>query len=433
MSPAQTTDTSKRPTVLKPWGRYTNLLEDGELLVKVIEVSPGESLSLQSHNHRGEHWYIMRGVARVERDEAVFVLNAGETIHISKTARHRLSNPASDLLVVLEIQYGDQLSEDDIVRYKDRYGRALGAMANKSIHSIQPPLMVAEVGCNHQGNLDTAIEMIKIAAQFCGVAVVKFQKRNNRELLTPQEYNSPHPNPINSYGDTYGAHREFLEFDLEQHRTLMAACEEWGIVYSTSVWDPTSAREFATLNPELIKVPSAINTDNRVLDILLNDYAGQIHISLGMTTHAETEAIVNRCAKRNRLKDVVLYHCISGYPVENAELYLMEIRRLKAAYGKDVGGIGFSGHHKGIAVDIAALTLGATWFERHFTLDRTLKGTDHAASLEPDGLRRLTRDLASASLALREKPQEILEIEQVQRRKLKRIADSGDIQARIAT
>ncbi|MEM7071850.1 MAG: N-acetylneuraminate synthase family protein, partial [Pseudomonadota bacterium] len=150
------------------------------------------------------------------------------------------------------------------------------------------------------------------------------------------------------------------------------------------------------------------------------EFSGQIHISLGMTTRKEEERIVYLAEKAGRLKDVVLYHCISGYPVENSKMYLNEITRLKNLYEDQVYAIGFSGHHMGIAIDIAALTLGATWFERHFTLDRTWKGTDHSASLEPDGLRKVKRDLISAKSALQNKPTEILPIEQIQRTKLKK-------------
>ena len=286
---------------------------------------------------------------------------------------------------------------------------------------MKKPIVVCEVGCNHRGELDTALEMIKIAAQFCKIDVVKFQKRDNRELLTPTEYDSPHPNPINSYGDSYGAHREFLELDLEQHKALMDACQEWGVDYSSSVWDPSSARDVVSLGPKLIKVPSAINTDLRVMSYLYGEYEGEIHVSLGMTTAEERERVVAMADEAGRCKDLVLYHCVSGYPVEVDELYLQEISELKKAYGSKVKGIGFSGHHKGIAVDIAALTLGAEYFERHFTLDRTWKGTDHAASLEPDGMRRLARDLEAATKALRRKPSDIVAIEEEQRTKLKRI------------
>jgi N-acetylneuraminate synthase len=284
-------------------------------------------------------------------------------------------------------------------------------------------LVIAEIGCNHKGDINIAHEMIKIAAQFCKVDIVKFQKRNPRELLTPEEYDAPHPNPLHSYGKTYGEHREFLEFDLDQHKQLKEWCEEWGVTYSSSVWDLTSAKEIASLNPKLIKIPSACNLNLRMLEYLCQEYGGEIHLSLGMTTHKEEEKIVNFFEKNGRNKDLVLYSCTSGYPVAFEDICLSEITRLKNAYESTVLGIGFSGHHLGIAADIAALTLGAHWFERHFTLDRTWKGTDHAASLEPDGLRKLNRDLVNVKKALRYKEKEILDVEAVQREKLKRVAD----------
>jgi N-acetylneuraminate synthase len=138
-----------------------------------------------------------------------------------------------------------------------------------------------------------------------------------------------------------------------------------------------------------------------------------------MTTIAEIEAIVKSYEERGRAQDVVLYACTSGYPVPFEDLCLLEIRRLKERFGDRVKEIGFSGHHLGIAADIAAMTLGATTIERHFTLDRTWKGTDHAASLEPDGMRRLKRDLEHVSKALTYKAKDILDIEAVQRAKLK--------------
>ena len=104
------------------------------------------------------------------------------------------------------------------------------------------------------------------AATYCKADVVKFQKRCNHELLTPEEYNAPHPHPENSYGKTYGEHRDFLEFTLEQHRQLQEWCNEFGIAYSTSVWDITSAKEICTLKPNLIKVPSACNLNKRLLE-----------------------------------------------------------------------------------------------------------------------------------------------------------------------
>ncbi len=285
------------------------------------------------------------------------------------------------------------------------------------------PVTICEIGCNHKGDLNIAKEMIKIASEFCGVDVVKFQKRNNKTLLSKDEYNSPHPVPENSYGNTYGEHREFLEFSIEEHEQLKKECEKFKVIYSTSVWDLESAKETIDLNPKFIKIPSAMNTNFLLLKFLCQNFAGKIHLSLGMTTIEEEKKIVSVFKEYERLKDLVLYHCISAYPVENDDLALKEINRLDKTYSEFVDSIGFSGHHKGIAADIAALTLGANFFERHFTLDRTWKGTDHAASLEPDGMRRLVRDLKSINKGLSFKNESTEKVEEFQRKKLKKLIE----------
>ena len=281
------------------------------------------------------------------------------------------------------------------------------------------PFVIAEIGCNHKGDMDIAKRLIRTAAIYCEVDAVKFQKRCNRELLTPEQYNAPHPNPANPYGKTYGEHREFLEFTVEQHRELKEYCEEMNIVYSTSVWDLTSAKEIASLHPKFIKIPSACNNHYEMLEWLCDNYEGEIHISLGMTTHEEEEKLIQLFEKKGRNKDVVLYVCTSGYPVAFGDVCLLEITRVREMYENRVKRIGFSGHHLGIAVDIAAYTLGASVIERHYTLDRTWKGTDHAASLEPEGVRKLKRDLMATYEALHYKEKEILDVEAVQREKLK--------------
>jgi sialic acid synthase len=287
------------------------------------------------------------------------------------------------------------------------------------MNTYKKPYVIAEIGCNHKGDMEIAKELIKIAKIFSNADAVKFQKRNNIELLTEEQYNAPHPNPSNSYGDTYGAHREFLEFDVQQHAELKAYCKEIGIVYSTSVWDTTSAKEIASLNPEFIKIPSACNNNFDMLTWLCENYKGEIHISTGMTTKNETDELVAFFTEKGRNKDLVLYNCTSGYPVPFEDVCLLDINLLIEKYGDKVKHIGFSGHHLGIAVDMAAYTLGANIIERHYTIDRTWKGTDHAASLEPEGLRKLCRDLRAVHKALNFKSQDILPIEQVQRDKLK--------------
>lgn len=283
----------------------------------------------------------------------------------------------------------------------------------------EKPKVIAEIGCNHKGQFEIAIELLNLAKE-CGADIAKFQKRNNRELLTEEQYTAPHPNSANSYGDTYGEHREFLEFTVEQHKNLKEHCDSIGLEYSTSVWDVTSAKEMITFKPSLLKVPSACNNNFDMLKVLRDEFEGEVHLSFGMTNQDEEKQIVEFFEKTDQAKSrLVIYSCTSGYPVPFKDVCLLEILRLKENYGNRVKNIGFSGHHLGIAIDNAAFTLGASWIERHFTKDRTWKGTDHSASLEPTGMKKLCRDLKATHEALTFKDSEILEIEQEQRDKLK--------------
>tara|TARA_B100000029_G_C17605010_1_gene967109 strand:+ start:366 stop:1271 length:906 start_codon:yes stop_codon:yes gene_type:complete len=283
----------------------------------------------------------------------------------------------------------------------------------------EPPTIIAEIGCNHKGDFEIAKEMIRVAKVFCDAQFVKFQKRNPKELLTPAQYNAPHPVQENSYGKTYGDHREFLELSANQHKELMQYCKEVDIGYSTSVWDLTSAKEIVELNPPFIKIGSPSNTHYKMLEYLCQNYSGDIHLSLGMTTSEEEDKIISVFEANGRLKQLVLYHCTSGYPVPPEDICLLSISRLKSTYGSVVKGIGFSAHYTGIGLDGPAFVLGADFIERHFTLDRAWKGTDHAASLEPDGLRRVRKDTIAVSKALNFKTESIMEIEKPNRVKLK--------------
>ena len=287
------------------------------------------------------------------------------------------------------------------------------------MNQYKEPKIISEIGCNHKGEMEIAFELIQMSKN-AGADVAKFQKRDPRELLTEEQYNTPHPNPANSYGNTYGEHREFLEFDQNQHAQLLEFCNKIGIEYSTSVWDTKSANEIMELKPNFIKVPSACNNNFEMLAILRDKFKGDVHLSFGMTTHAEEDKIVEFFEEKEEANRLVVYSCTSGYPVPFKDICLLEIVRLKEKFEKRVKDIGFSGHHLGIAVDMAAYTLGASWIERHFTKDRTWKGTDHAASLEFQGLQKLCRDLKLGIYpALTYKNEEILDIEKVQREKLK--------------
>jgi len=281
------------------------------------------------------------------------------------------------------------------------------------------PKVTAEICCNHKGDFDLAKAFIDIAKHYCRADSVKFQKRNVREVLTEEEYNAPHPNPLNSYGETYGQHREFLEFTIEQQAELRRHCLDVGIKYGCSVWDMTSLREIISIDPDYIKIPSATNTHFELLSYLCRHYPGPIHLSLGMTKRDEIHGIMEFLEDEGRIEDAVIYACTSGYPVPPEDVCLLEISKLKKVYGDKVKAIGFSGHHKGFTLDIAAHALGAEYIERHFTLDTSWKGTDHSASLEPDEMRALVAQLEEVNKALSYKTKEVLDIEAVQRKKLK--------------
>tara|TARA_B110000008_G_C16900156_1_gene536420 strand:- start:263 stop:1144 length:882 start_codon:yes stop_codon:yes gene_type:complete len=285
--------------------------------------------------------------------------------------------------------------------------------------NYESPRVIAEIGCNHMGSVDTAKKLI-LSAKKAGAGYVKFQKRNNKELLTKEQYEAPHPVPENAYGSSYGEHREFLEFDVSQNRELKEYCDSLGVVFSTSVWDVTSAKEMITFEPDFLKVPSACNNNFEMLEVLRDKFKGQVQLSIGMTSKEELEAIVSFFEHTDQAKSrLLIYSCTSGYPVPAKNVALLEINWLYDNYGDRVNSIGFSGHHLGIALDISAYTLGARWIERHFTGDRNWKGTDHAASLEPNGLQNLIKGLNDTYMALRFKDEEILPIELEQREKLK--------------
>ena len=255
--------------------------------------------------------------------------------------------------------------------------------------------------------------MIHIFAQ-CGAHIVKFQKRCPRELLAREKYDEPHPNPNQSYGPSYGAHREFLELDINQHAILKKECERLGIEYMASVWDMTSAREIMSLNPNQIKIPSPVNNNRELLDLVCGQFKGMIHISTGMTTIEELKIISEYIAKVP--DQFVLYHSVSSYPTHISDLCLKNIAALRQYCER----IGFSGHHNGIDADIAAAVYGASYLERHVTLSTMLKGTDHKFSLEPDQFRELICKVNRLQPALNEKKQGVLECEKQYRDKLKR-------------
>jgi N-acetylneuraminate synthase len=193
-----------------------------------------------------------------------------------------------------------------------------------------------------------------------------------------------------------------------------------GLIYACSVWDLEAADDIISLDPEWIKVPSARNNHFPILSRLVRFYGGDIHASLGMTPVHEAQDLLTWFLQASASQRLVFYACTSGYPVPFNEIRLEELTRIERWAGHAIKAVGFSGHHLGIAPDMAAVALGAQYIERHFTLDRTWRGTDHAASLEPDGMRRLIRDVGHVYESLGTKDGRILPSEQANRDKLRR-------------
>ena len=281
------------------------------------------------------------------------------------------------------------------------------------------PTLIAEIGCNHQGRMDVAMAMIDSAARTGAVKYVKFQKRNPKQSLSSEKFRQPHPNPAQSFGDTYGEHRERLEFSALEHRDLKLHCEARGLQYACSVWDLDSAEQIISLNPDYIKIPSAANLNFELLDFVAQSFSGPIHISLGMTTALEVLEIERFLVRRDCLSRTIFYACTSEYPAPPEHCHLLEIPRLINRFQGRAAGVGYSGHHLGTTLDIVAFTLGARWIERHFTLDRSLKGSDQAISLLPVDFMALDRSLQEAYLALTHRGSQFSDSELAQRQKLK--------------
>ncbi len=253
--------------------------------------------------------------------------------------------------------------------------------------------VIAEIGHNHQGSVETAKEMFKAAAE-CGADAVKLQKRDNRSLYTKEFFDRPYDNE-SSYGATYGAHREFLEFGRDEYVELKAYAQELGVAFFATAFDFTSADFLADLDMPAYKMASGDLTNTPLLR-----YVGEIGKPVIFSTGGGTIDDVRR-AYETLLEvndQLVVLQCTAGYPAEWAELDLRVIPTYAEEFPQAV--VGFSSHDNGIAMPVAAYVLGANVIEKHFTLNRAMKGTDHAFSLEPQGLRKMVRDLRRARLAL---------------------------------
>lgn len=256
-----------------------------------------------------------------------------------------------------------------------------------------PCYVIAEVGHNHQGNVKTCMQLFK-AAKDCGAPAVKLQKRNNRKLYTKAMYDRPYDNE-NSYGSTYGAHREFLEFGEVEYRELQQYCTELELDFFATAFDFESADFLQKLGMPAFKIASG-DLRNTPLLRHVAKFGRPMVISTGGGTLDDIRRAHDTIMELNQ--QLCVLQCTAGYPCEYELLDLRVITSLRELFPRTV--VGYSGHDSGIAMAIVAYVLGGRVVEKHFTLNRAWKGTDHAFSLEPVGMRKMVRDLERTRVAL---------------------------------
>ncbi|MGH9346923.1 MAG: N-acetylneuraminate synthase family protein [Vicinamibacterales bacterium] len=253
--------------------------------------------------------------------------------------------------------------------------------------------VIAEIGHNHQGSVQKARELVR-EAKLAGAHAVKLQKRNNRGLYTKTAYDRPYDNE-NSFGATYGEHREFLELGLEEYRELQVYARSLDIDFFATAFDLESADFLESLDVPAYKIASGDLKSEPLLTHVAK-FGKPIVISTGGALLEEVQRAYDTIVAIN--PQVCILQCTAGYPAAFEELDLRVITRFRDLFPNAV--VGFSGHDNGIAMAVAAYVLGARVVEKHFTLNRAMKGTDHAFSLEPVGLRKMVRDLERTAVAL---------------------------------
>ncbi len=266
------------------------------------------------------------------------------------------------------------------------------------------PFVIAEIGCNHQGSLDMAKDMI-FKAKNAGADAVKFQKRNNKALLSNNLYNQIYDNR-NSYGKTYGEHREFLEFDKNQYLELIEFAKKQQILFLVTPFDLDSVDFLEDIGVEAYKIASG-DLNNIPLQKKIIKTNKTVFLSTGGGTIEDVKRSHNLFSNSNI--SFVIMHCTSSYPTEISDMNLNVITTLRNEFKDTL--IGLSDHENGIDAGPIAYMLGARVFEKHFTLNRGLKGTDQAFSLEPDGLRKFIRNIKRIDEMLGDSNKKLLESE----------------------
>ena len=282
-------------------------------------------------------------------------------------------------------------------------------IGSKQVGDGQPCYVIAEVGINHNGDIDLAKRLISVAAA-AGCDAVKFQKRTVEVVYTEKELSTPRPNP---FGETNGDLKRGLEFGQEDYEEIASFCKSLKIPWLVSPWDEQSVDFMEKFDTPVYKIASASLTDDNLLKHVRST-GKPIFASTGMSTYEEIDHAVEVLGK----KDLILMHTTSTYPAKYEQLNLRAIPEMHARY--DVP-IGYSGHETGIPTTVAAAVLGACAVERHITMDRAMWGSDQSASLEPNGISRLVRDIRLVEQSLGDGVKRVYEEEVPVMKKLRRV------------
>lgn len=285
------------------------------------------------------------------------------------------------------------------------------SFGNSTVSEDGPCYVIAEIGHNHQGELDKALQLVRVAASM-GANAVKFQKRDNRALYTKEMYDKVYENP-NSYGDTYGEHRDYLEFGLDEHKALLESAAQHHVDFLSTPFDEPSVDFLEDLGAPAYKIASGDLTNTPLLQYIAR-LGKPMFVSTGAATMDEIQLAYDTVLKHN--DQLCILHCTSGYPAEYDTLNLRMIPTLKKAFPEAI--IGYSGHDLGILAPAIAYMLGAAVVEKHFTMNRAWKGTDHKFSLEPTGMHKMVRDLERVDMMLGDGVKHILDFEWEARKKM---------------
>ncbi len=282
-------------------------------------------------------------------------------------------------------------------------------IGKRLVGDAQPCFVVSEIGINHNGDIDQAKRLISVAVA-AGCDAVKFQKRTVEVVYSAEELARPRENP---FGTTNGDLKFGLELDYYDYQEIDAFCRASNIVWFASCWDEKSVDFIERFNPPCYKIASASLTDDNLLRHT-RARGKPIMLSTGMSTLEQIDHAVEVLGK----EDLILLHACSTYPAYYEELNLRVIPLMRARYGVPAG---YSGHETGIASTVAAAVLGACCVERHITLDRSMWGSDHAASLEPNGITRVVRDIRLVEQSMGDGVKRVYEREQPIIKKLRRV------------